>query len=231
MGYVLAIFLETVAQIAWGGSGAHGNQVPVGSSESLAVTAVGLVGLWIGLAGSVVFASRTKGTRSIRNDFGLRFRPSDLPVGVAIGVVGQLALVPLLYLPWEAVDHTLSRRLSQPAHRLAGGYHGIDLAIIGLLVSVGSPFVEELYFRGLLLSSLQRRLAPSGSGRGIVLVVAGDGLLFALFHFEPLQFLGLAAFGIVLAGLMVKTGRLGTTIVAHAAFNAVTVIALAAGHG
>ena len=107
----------------------------------------------------------------------------------------------------------------------------MELAVIGILVTVGSPLVEELYFRGLLLSSLLRRLAPSAGKRGpVVVAVVADGLVFALFHFEPLQFLGLAVFGIVLSAVKVRTGRLGTTMAAHAAFNAVTVIALAAGH-
>ena len=39
-------------------------------------------------------------------------------------------------------------------------------------------------------------------------VFVADGLLFGLAHFEPLQFAGLAAFGVVLAVLAWRTGRL-----------------------
>ena len=46
MGYILAISLETLVQVAWGGTGARGHPVPAGSSEGLVVTATGLVGLW-----------------------------------------------------------------------------------------------------------------------------------------------------------------------------------------
>ena len=51
-------------------------------------------------------------------------------------------------------------------------------------------------------------------------------LVFALVHFEALQFLGLAGFGVVLGLLAWRTGRLGPSIVAHMAFNTATIIAI-----
>jgi membrane protease YdiL (CAAX protease family) len=49
---------------------------------------------------------------------------------------------------------------------------------------------------------------------------------FGLAHFEALQLIGLVGFGVVLGSLAWRTGRLGPGIVAHAAFNAVTFVAL-----
>jgi hypothetical protein len=63
------------------------------------------------------------------------------------------------------------------------------------------------------------RLAP-------VVSVGLTALVFALAHFEALQFLGLAAFGVVLGCLAWRTGRLGPSIVAHMAFNTVTIVAI-----
>jgi membrane protease YdiL (CAAX protease family) len=88
--------------------------------------------------------------------------------------------------------------------------------------------VEELFFRGLLFRALTGsfkqlgpRLAPAAS-------IAITALVFALVHFEALQFLGLAGFGAVLGILAWRTGRLGPSIVAHMTFNTVTIIAIVA---
>jgi uncharacterized protein len=85
---------------------------------------------------------------------------------------------------------------------------------------VCAPVVEELFYRGLLLRSLDKR------GIQPWLSVVLSALLFAGMHFEALQFAGLFLFGIVLALLVHRTGRLGPAIWAHAAFNAVTVLQL-----
>jgi membrane protease YdiL (CAAX protease family) len=50
--------------------------------------------------------------------------------------------------------------------------------------------------------------------------------VFGVTHFQLLQFPALVAFGAVLGFLALRTGRLGPSIVAHMAFNAVTVTAL-----
>jgi len=48
-------------------------------------------------------------------------------------------------------------------------------------------------------------------------------------HLQPLQFVGLLVLGTVLAGLVLRTGRIGGAVVAHATFNLVTVVVLATG--
>jgi uncharacterized protein len=54
----------------------------------------------------------------------------------------------------------------------------------------------------------------------------GSSVVFGLAHFEPLQLPALILFGVVLGVLAQRTGRLGPGIVAHATFNAVTVLSL-----
>jgi membrane protease YdiL (CAAX protease family) len=68
-----------------------------------------------------------------------------------------------------------------------------------------------------------------GGGRtlGVVLAVVADGLLFGLAHGEWVQLAGLAAFGMVLAAVSYRTGRLGMNMVAHATFNLVAIVAIA----
>jgi membrane protease YdiL (CAAX protease family) len=62
---------------------------------------------------------------------------------------------------------------------------------------------------------------------GVVLAVIADGLLFGVAHGEWIQFAGLASFGIVLAAVSYRTGRLGMNMVAHASFNLIAIIAIA----
>jgi membrane protease YdiL (CAAX protease family) len=56
--------------------------------------------------------------------------------------------------------------------------------------------------------------------------VLGSAAVFALLHFQALQFPGLFVFGVVLASLTLALGRLGPAVWAHMAFNASTVAVL-----
>lgn len=208
-------------QIAAGATGYHqGSHQPV----PLAVTVFGLLGLWAGLVGGVVVFSRFRGSGRLTDDVGLSIRwPIDLAVGVVAGVGTQLVLIPLLYLPFEQADPTLRHRLEAPAKTDTAGVHGAwQIALLIVFLSVGAPIVEELFFRGLLLRSLARWLGPIGG-------VIGSALVFGLAHFELLQLPALILFGLILGVLAQRSGRLGPGIVAHAAFNAVTVVSLVAG--
>ena len=53
---------------------------------------------WMVLLVALAIASRRFGTRVFVADYAVRFRPIDL-VGVPVGVLTQLALIPLLYVP------------------------------------------------------------------------------------------------------------------------------------
>jgi CAAX protease family protein len=185
------------------------------------VTAANVAGLWIGLVGAAVWASRTRGTGSLARDFGLRIGAWwDLPLGAAVGLACQYGLIPLLYLPFEKVDRTLTHQLGQPAQRDTAAAHTSAAAVVVILfLVIGAPIVEELFFRGLLLKGLMARLPVPAA----ILISA---LLFGLAHFETVQFAGLAVFGVVLGVLAWKTGRLAPSIGAHMAFNAAAVASL-----
>jgi len=185
-----------------------------------------LVGLWVGFGGAPWLASRFRGTRRFAADLGLRFRVADL-VGIAVGIGGQI-VVSILYLPFRSHLHNFNA----PTNKLTGGAHGAGFVVIAVLTVVGAPFFEELFFRGLLLRALARLLTPlrPGPSRARALGLAGavviDGLLFGLAHFEAQQFAGLAVFGMILALVSYRTGRLGMNMVAHGTFNLVAVLAV-----
>lgn len=190
-----------------------------------------LVGLWVGLFGGACLASVARGTRRLVADLGIRFRLIDL-VGIAIGVGGQL-VVALMYAPFIHHIHNFNA----PTTKLTGGAHGGGFAVIAVLTVFGAPFFEEVFFRGLLLKGLARLLTPrtaERSGRravGIVAAIVLDGALFGLAHGELVQLAGLATFGMVLAFVSYKTGRLGMNMVSHASFNAVAVVAILSSRG
>lgn len=228
---------EVVAAVALGvlaaAVGVHKNP------SELAKDAVGLIGLWIGFVGTVVVtsASRSDGSRTLRRslveDYGVAIRPIDVVIGLVVGLAGQYLLVPLLELPLLPFVPHLFQRLGQPARSLTAGESGAKLAVLGVLVCLGSPLVEELFFRGLFFRGLvglaRSRFQMHGAG-GVVLAAVISGAVFGLVHFEALQLIALAGFGVVLALLAALTGRLGAGIVAHIVFNTVTFVALATSH-
>lgn len=194
------------------------------------VVVTGLAGLWTGFVGAVVFASRTTGTGSLVRDMGLRFEPVDVLIGPLVGLVAQLVVLPLLYFPLEQLIPHLSQKLNQPAKHLTGGFPGADLAVIAVLTVVVVPVVEELVFRGLFLRGALRAFAGAGPFLGPALAAVLTGVVFALAHLEALQILGLAVFGVALSVMAYKLKRLGPGILAHATFNLVAVLAVAAVH-
>ena len=184
-----------------------------------------LFGLWGGFLGAAFLASRVRGTGRMADDLGIRFRPVDL-LGIPIGLAGQ-ALVAAAYLPVAPHVHDFHQRFSAPAQRLTGGSHGVGFAVIVVCTVVGAPFVEEVFFRGLLLRALARLFGTWGRWVGPSLAVVLSGLAFGLAHYEPLQLLGLALFGILLGAVSYCTGRQGMNMVAHATFNGIALAATA----
>jgi membrane protease YdiL (CAAX protease family) len=173
----------------------------------------------------------TNARRRFAADFGVSIRLwPDVPLGVVVGVASQYVLVPVLELPLEPFVHNLSSKLGQPANNLLTPVSGTSLVVLTILVCVGSPLVEELFFRGLLLRGLLGRFDHLGRRLGPALSMAITGIVFGLVHFESLQFLGLAGFGMVLSYLAYRTGRLGASILAHVAFNTTTIIAFVLQH-
>jgi membrane protease YdiL (CAAX protease family) len=185
-----------------------------------------LAGIWIGFVGAPWLASRTQGTGRFLRDLGVRFRVVDL-LGLVIGVAGQGG-ISLLYAPFQHDIHNFNG----PSQKLTGGSHGVGILVIALASVVVVPFAEELFFRGLLFKGLLRLCTPAGGGTGraralgVVLAVVIDGALFGLAHGELVQLAGLALFGMVLAVVSYKTGRLGMNMMAHGSFNLVAVLVI-----
>jgi membrane protease YdiL (CAAX protease family) len=192
----------------------------IGGAGSYAETIGGLIGLWAGLVPGTILVCRVRATGNLRADLGLAFKfPGDL-IGIVYGLGSQFLLLPLVYFIIQAfVTRDLTKDLEKPAKELTDNAHGGGFILLAVLLIVGAPLVEELFYRGLLLRSLKRYVPTIPS---IVLC----GVIFGAAHFDLITLPGLALFGMVLAWLAHRSGRLGPSVIAHAAFNAATVVLL-----
>ena len=178
--------------------------------------AVGLVGLWTGFAAAIYYAYAYGGLGNLASQW--RPRPSDVAY-VVLGVACQL-LVDALYWPFHL------RHLDRPVTHLFGGARGTTFVLLVVMTTVLAPIIEEWLFRGVIYRAFSEGGARPQSPRSVAFAVIVSAGLFALAHGEPLQFVGLALLGVVLAWLVHRTQRLVPSIVTHISFNAVAVIAL-----
>lgn len=175
--------------------------------------------LWVGYGGWTLFVASRKGQGVVR-DYGWRFTGADVVQGLLIGVAAQVVAVQaafrflfLLFGEWD---------VSESARNLTDMATGpLDVVLLVLIVVVGAPIIEELFFRGLLLRSLERRW-------GTTVAVVGSSAVFAAVHLEPRLLPGHLIFGFLAAWLTIRSGRLGPAIWAHVGFNGVTVAVLLA---
>jgi membrane protease YdiL (CAAX protease family) len=192
----------------------------IGGAGSYAETCGGLIGLWAGLIPGTLLILRIRETGNLVKDLNLRFKlPTDLQ-GILYGLGSQFILLPLLYVVVQwFVSNDLTEQLKKPAEDLTGNAHGAGFFFMAVLLVIGAPVVEEIFYRGMLLRSLKRYLP-------VWPAILVDGFLFGLVHFDLVTLPGLALFGVILAWLSHRSGRLGPNILAHATFNAATVLVL-----
>jgi hypothetical protein len=217
LGTLLSIVVPTVvAVVAIGAAGRDDlEDIPLWATALLQVP------LWAGLLGAPLWATHLKGRRSLASDFGLRMRPVDVPLGLLVGFVGQIALLLLLALVYDLLGVDLDK-VGQTAEELTdGATDAVGVVLLVLIVGLAAPVFEELFYRGLWLRAIERRA-------GTVVAVLGSSLLFGLVHFEPYDLPALVGFGAIAAVLTVRTGRLGPAIWAHVAFNITAVVGLLA---
>lgn len=185
----------------------------------LTMIALGYPPLWLGFVGVPIWAAATKGNGWIR-DFRANWAPRRLPSAALIGVATQLLVVPLVSLPMLWLTDTTSEELGRPARELSEKAHGAGgIILFILIVGICAPVAEELFFRGLVMRSLEKRF---GTGWAVVL----SSVVFGATHFQFLQFPALTCAGLVFAWLVVRSDSLWSGVVGHMTFNMVTVVSL-----
>ena len=128
--------------------------------------------------------------------FGLLLLAAWVPIGLALNH-GRFGLDPVVKL-------------------LVGGTSGAGLILVGIVVVIGAPVIEEIYFRGLLFEKLRRR--------SVWLAVPVTSVLFMTAH-GALFIPAILLMGVGL-GVMRRNKSLWFTMGAHSAWNlAVTTVA------
>ncbi len=209
---VAALLSSFVVAVFSGGA----DDVPIGVLAFSA--AVG----WTVYACGAWLASKRAGSGDVRSDFGISAAPIDA-VGLPLGVAAQLALIPLIYAPLKAFwpDTFDEAALTETAEDLVDRADGAMMIVLALVVVVGAPLAEELFYRGLLQRPL---LARAASGPIVVVIVVGVAVVFALIHFRPVEYPGLFGAGLVFGVCAWRTGRLAMSVAAHVAFNATALV-------
>lgn len=191
----------------------------------VAVLGVVLVLVWSVELAATALASRRVGSGDVSADIGLSFSSIDL-IGIPIGIAAQLGLLRLVYLPLQSIwpDTFSQANLEENARDLIDGVGGAAMILLFVLVVVGAPAVEEIFYRGLLQRPWLDRIGSQSPLANAAVVVA-VAAAFAVIHFRPVEYPGLFAFGLVVGAMAAVTGRIGMSIVTHVAFNA-TALAL-----
>lgn len=201
---------------------ATGQAPGVSEPIPLHVTALLQLPLWIGLLAVPILATRFKGYGPVR-DLGLQVRWIDVPVGIVVGVGSQLLMVAAVY--WVLFKFTGQQDVSAAARTLTDrATSPLGIALLMVIVGIGAPLAEEIFYRGLL----QRSLIKRGTDWRWAVVIGA--FVFALSHMQALQFPALFIFGIILGYMTNRTGRLGPAVFTHLAFNITAAVMLVTSH-
>ena len=182
----------------------------------LAILPAGLVTAWIGW-----ILARQRGADP-REVLALGF--PDLGVlGWAMVVAGFIIGINAVFLLIATIfglDLQSSGMVEQGTMQF--GHDPLFLLIAGGLV-IGAPLAEEIIFRGQIFAALSQ--TPLGlSGASLI-----TSALWAGIHWptQPLYVVGLLfLMGLILCWLLVRFGSLWVTIICHAAWNAMSAVAL-----
>ncbi len=158
-------------------------------------------------------------------DFGLAMRWRDLWIGLAcggtaigLGILVNLILARFVFSGVGTGNTGGNGGLSQLTE-LSNG-RTIWLALFALFAFIGAPITEELLFRGALWGALE----GFKINRYVVLVLVT--LVFAYGHQEPQATLALFCQGLSIGTARMITGRISSSMVAHATNNLIPALVL-----
>lgn len=181
---------------------------------------VGVTAPWIVLAGWPLLTTMRRGNGPVI-DLGLRLTWADTGWGLLGGVVallsaGVAAAITQIFVP------DLSSSAGDAAQEIQDSGR-LTLTAFALLVMVGAPIVEELFFRGLFYAAVRK------AGVSAFWTIVITALVFAGFHVEPLRFFVLLPTAVVLGWVRWKTGSTAAAMVTHGMVNAPGAILLLLG--
>ena len=179
----------------------------------------GAAALFVGFFLYPYSITKRKGYGSLKKDFDLKFEWIDIPLGFSVAIVAILGTGALGYL-YQTVTGSAPQGNTSTLTESSSSILVI-LAIIFTTVVV-APLCEEVFFRGLVMKSLQKKFDNT------FISVAGSSFLFGVMHLmtggsAAFVVISTSMFGVVFAVLAVYTKRLGPAITAHVFLNAIVV--------
>lgn len=133
-------------------------------------------------------------------------------VWLLIGIM--LALLYWQFDQWLIQTLKPARQINEIANwqNSIKGYWIFTAALSSVLLA---PLFEELFFRGLMLSTLQRLVSDW-------LAIVISALLFAMVHWSWPEFISLFSVGVIYGWLTIKSNSLIPALLAHVIHNALT---------
>jgi CAAX protease family protein len=151
-----------------------------------------------------------------RRDYSLLALRRPRSIWHAVGMLGiAIVAIYVFEIVYSGLTHPGNEQGLTPSHWEP--HHAAAYVVNGIVICTFIPFVEELTFRGLGYSLLER----FGQWPAIVLV----GLLFGLAHGLVLSLPVIAVFGAVLAWIRSVTRSVIPGMVLHGLFNLVALVA------
>ena len=167
------------------------------------------------------YMSRTRGTGSLAADVGLIVRGSDwwgIPAGMALQIVIAVVTAPLIF--WMFPDGPPEQGIAEIASQSRSV---IDQLAVFISVAVAAPLIEEMLFRGMLLSWLARRM------RNWPAIVVSSAVFAGVHLLDPNAIAvipGLFLLGVVLAWVALRRGDLSLPIAIHSGINLLAAISI-----
>ena len=148
--------------------------------------------------------------------FRKKYIPFDLQSWSAVSASYLSSVILLTFSVMFLIDWLMSHLTFLP-NWLDASFDVLSSNWLGILsVSVLGPILEELLFRGAITKILLKKYKPA---KAIIL----SGLIFGIFHLNPVQVVGAALVGFVFAWMYYKTKSLLPGIVMHIVNNSTSV--------
>jgi membrane protease YdiL (CAAX protease family) len=168
----------------------------------------------------VTWVARARGA-GLADDFGLKMKLSDIATGAALCIAGLILAGITATIIFELLDQEPTATAAELVEDSEGG-NGLTIWIylFAFLAATLIPLVEELVYRGLWWSALEKR------GMHPVAILALTSAIFALVHLEPVRTPVLFVLGLAIGLGRLVTGRIAASIAAHMYVNAMGMIFL-----
>jgi membrane protease YdiL (CAAX protease family) len=182
--------------------------------------------VWVPLLAACAVACFVWGSGSLRHDLGLKFTWMDVLFGLGVGLFarGIAGIVEISVYGRMTLGEVTLGEVTYNAWWVFGAF------VAPIIVA---PFVEELFFRGLVVRATSRAVSAASATASWVrrgapaIAIAVSALLFAALHLTETTnasaalVIGLSTLilGIGTGLIAVLTGRVGGAMVAHAVFN------------